>query len=384
MTVSVRAGLAWSAVLAGVLTLSAAHLQAQSQASTGKPPSSVSLKTGKEIWEAGCASCHGADGRGAPDNLRGFEVPDTFPDFSDCPTSAVESNVQWRAVITNGGPARGFSQIMPSFKDLLTQEQIGLVINHVRTLCTDTAWPLGDLNLPKPLITEKAFPENETVITTSVNTQGAAAVDSKVTYEHRVGSRAMWEVTIPYGFSHENGTWGTAFGDLVLGYKQTLAHSMKKGSILSVGGEMVVPTGNRQVGTGGESTIFETYLAYGQVFKGQGFVQFHSGIELPVHQDEVPKAYYLRTAIGKMFATDGGHGRRWTPMVEFIGDRDVVKGEPMNWDIVPELQVPLNKRLHVLAGVGYRMPMNNKDGRPRQFMFYGLWDWMDGGLLQGW
>ena len=71
-------------------------------------------------------------------------------------------------------------------------------------------------------------------------------------------------------------------------------------------------------------------------------------------------------------------------MVEFIGDRDVVKGEPMNWDIVPELQVPLNKRLHVLAGVGYRIPMNNKDGRSRQFMFYGLWDWMDGGLLQGW
>lgn len=384
MIMNQRAGLLWSAVLAGVLTVPAARVSAQTPATAGKPPSSVSLKTGKEIWEAGCASCHGANGGGQADNLRGFEVPATFPDFPDCPTSTVESNVQWRAVITNGGPARGFSRIMPSFKDLLTQEQIGLVINHIRTMCTDTAWPQGDLNLPKPLMTEKAFPESETVVSASVNTQGSAAIDSTVTYEHRIGSRAMWEVAIPYGFSHETGSWGTAFGDLVLGYKQTIAHSMKKGSIFSLGGEMVIPTGNREVGTGGESTIFETYLAYGQLFKGQSFVQVHSGVELPVHQDEVPKAYYLRTAIGKMFATAGGHGRRWTPMVEFIGDRDVVKGEPMNWDIVPELQIPLNKRLHVLAGVGYRMPMNNRDNRPRQFMFYGLWDWMDGGLLQGW
>ena len=52
---------------------------------------------------------------------------------------------------------------MPSFKDLLTPDQIGKVIEHLRSLCTEEAWPRGNLNLPRPLITEKAFPENETV-----------------------------------------------------------------------------------------------------------------------------------------------------------------------------------------------------------------------------
>jgi hypothetical protein len=71
-------------------------------------------------------------------------------------------------------------------------------------------------------------------------------------------------------------------------------------------------------------------------------------------------------------------------MMEFVGDRDIVKGEPMNWDVVPQIQIPLNKRLHVLASVGYRVPVNNREGRQRQFLFYGLWDWMDGPLLEGW
>ena len=42
----------------------------------------------------------------------------TFPDFSDCPTST-GTRLSVACGHHNGGPARGFSQIMPSFKDLL-------------------------------------------------------------------------------------------------------------------------------------------------------------------------------------------------------------------------------------------------------------------------
>jgi hypothetical protein len=34
----------------------------------------------------------------------------------------------------------------------------------VRSLCTDKRWPRGELNFPAPLFTEKAFPENETLV----------------------------------------------------------------------------------------------------------------------------------------------------------------------------------------------------------------------------
>ena len=358
-------------------------LAAQS-ASTAAPTLPLSFKSGKEIWESGCASCHGVDGRGQVERLRGFELPDTFPDFSDCPTSTVESNIQWRAVITKGGTRRGFSQIMPAFGELLTPEQIDMVIGHVRSLCTETTWPQGDLNLPRPLVTEKAYPENETVIAGTINAQGTPGVGSTVIYEHRIGATAMMEAIIPFAMSHETGHWGSAFGDLALGYKQTIAHSVKRGSIFSLGGELIAPTGNIEQGTGGESTVFEGYAAFGQLFRDLSFVQMHTGIELPAHPDKVAKAYYLRSAIGKTFATDSGHGRRWTPMLEFIGDREIVSGEPMNWDVVPQIQIPINRRLHVLGSIGYRIPVNNTDGRQRQLLFYGLWDWADGGLLQGW
>jgi hypothetical protein len=38
----------------------------------------------------------------------------------------------------------------------------------------------------------------------------------------------------------------------------------------------------------------------------------------------------------------------------------------------------------VLGNIGFRFPVNNTAVRPRQFMFYVLWDWFDGSLLEGW
>jgi mono/diheme cytochrome c family protein len=357
---------------------------AQNSASQPPAPTKLKLETGKQIYEAGCVACHGPDGKGQSQNLAGFERPDTFPDFTDCPTSTPEPDVQWRAIISNGGSARAFSQIMPSFKDLLTPEQIVKVVDHLRSLCTEDAWPRGNLNLPRPMVTEKAFPENETVVTAAINARGTPGIASAAIYERRIGASAMFEVIVPFDFTNDGSTWGSAFGDLALGYKQKLFHSLKKGTIFSVGGEVAAPTGNTVLGTGGQSTIFEGFGAFGQILPGSGFLQVHTGFELPAHPDDVPRAYYLRTAIGKTFSTEGGLGRRWSPMLEFIADRDLVSGATTNWDIVPEIQIPMSKRMHILGSIGVRIPATNTAGRQKQVMFYVLWDWVDGGLLQGW
>jgi hypothetical protein len=194
----------------------------------------------------------------------------------------------------------------------------------------------------------------------------------------------MIEVIVPFDFTNDGRSWGSAFGDLALGYKQKLFHSVRRGSIFSVGGEIAAPTGNTTLGTGGESTLFEGFAAFGQILPGSSFLQVHTGFELPAHPDDVPRAYYLRTALGKTFSTDGGLGRRWSPMVEFIADRELVSGAATNWDIVPEVQIPMSKRMHILGSIGFRIPANNTAGRQKQVLFYVLWDWMDGGLLQGW
>ena len=77
------------------------------------------------------------------------------------------------------------------------------------------------------------------------------------------------------------------------------------------------------MGTGGESTVFEAFAAFGQLLPFSSFLQVQTGAELPAHPDAVPRAYYLRTAIGRTFSAQGGLGRQWSPIVEIIGDRDL-------------------------------------------------------------
>ena len=83
-----------------------------------------------------------------------------------------ERTWDWRAIIHEGGPRRGFSEIMPAFGDALTLEQIDKAMAYLREQCPDPTWPLGELNLPRPLFTEKAFPEDEWVLQTSVDVTG--------------------------------------------------------------------------------------------------------------------------------------------------------------------------------------------------------------------
>ncbi len=344
----------------------------------------LELDTGRGIYIAGCASCHGPDGRGQSQNLAGFERPSTFPDFTDCAGATPEPDVQWRAVIANGGPARGFSPIMPSFKDALSPEQIGKVIEYLRTLCADKAWPRGNFNLPRPLVAEKAFPENEAVVSGTFNVQGAAGGGVSAIYEKRIGSSGMIEAMLPYDYSNESGVTRSGFGDVAIGYKHTLLANLDRGTILSAGGEWSVPTGNADIGTGGLSAAFEAFAAYGQILRADGFLQVQIGIELPLHPDKVPRAFFVRTAIGKTFSGDGGLGRRWSPMAEIIADRDFETDATTNWDLVPEVQVPVSRRMHILANVGLRVPLNHRADRPNQLMFYLLWDYADGALTEGW
>ena len=96
-----------------------------------------------------------------------------------------------------GGPARAFDRMMPAFGDELTEGQIGRVIDHIRTFCVERGWPRGDLNLPRPFVTEKAFPENEAVLTTTIVPSDERSLGNKFLYEHRVGRRGQYELFLP-------------------------------------------------------------------------------------------------------------------------------------------------------------------------------------------
>ena len=71
-------------------------------------------------------------------------------------------------------------------------------------------------------------------------------------------------------------------------------------------------------------------------------------------------------------------------MVEILGGRALSAGADTDWDLLPQMQVTLNTRQHVMLNVGVRTPLNNTADRETQVVVYLLWDWFDGGFLEGW
>ena len=108
------------------------------------------------------------------------------------------------------------------------------------------------------------------------------------------------------------------------------------------------------------------------------------GTEQPTSTEETPRAIFTRAALGTSFRQEAGVGRMWSPMLELITDRDLEDGAKTNVDIMPQMQVTINRRQHIRGSVGFQVPVANTTGRSKQVVFYLLWDWFDGGFLEGW
>jgi mono/diheme cytochrome c family protein len=369
----------------GVLAVAACMLMASAVAPAQfLPTGKADAKTGERIYNSGCVACHGDAGAGAPPALTAFERPRTFPDFTQCSQTTAEPDVFWKAMVAHGGRYRGSSQIMPAFSEALTPEQISDVVAYLRTFCRNPHWPRGELNLPRALVTEKAFPENEVVISSAVNARGAPGVETHIVHEQRFGVKNQIEVDVPLTFEDQNHTWYGGVGDVTLGLKRVIFSSLHTGSIVSLQGSVLAPTGNRSRGFGSGTTTFETFAAFDQLFPSNTFVQFQAGADLPRHTAIAPQGIFFNTAVGQSFATDHGMGRLWSPMLEFLARRYLMDGARTDWDLLPQMQVTISRRQHIRGDLGVRVPANNTAGRPLQLMLYLLWDWGDGKLNEGW
>jgi len=316
---------------------------------------------GQRLYEAACAACHGSDGRGQPSAVRGFELEP--PDFTDCSLTTPEADLDWFSVVHQGGPARAFDPMMPAFGEELSDAEIAKVIEHVRGFCRERGWPHGDLNMPRAMVTEKAFPENEAVLTTTFARGGGRAITSEFLYEHRVGRRGQYEV-----FAQDVDEIGGA-------YKHVLFDSHRTGSIFSGGGEIKFND------TG---AVFEAFGAFSQALPlvPDGFLHAHAGVEAPT-ESGAPNEVFWRAAVGRSFMTNRW-GRAWSPMVELLAAREIETSATVEWDALPQMQVSLSTRQHVLLNVGVRVPLTERAVRRTTLMAYLLWDWFDGGFLSGW
>jgi mono/diheme cytochrome c family protein len=344
--------------------------------------------SGRDLYLTSCANCHGPDGTGLSSAEVGFDLE--LPDFTDCRFASREPHGDWVGVAHEGGPLRGFDRMMPAFGDALSMEEIERVVEYVKGLCTDQRWPPGEFNIPLALGTEKAYPEDETVFKSSVDTKGAGSVMNKLIHEKRFGARNQIEVVVPFGWMEQSGEagptgdWAGGVGDLAIGLKRVLFHNINSGTIASFTFETILPTGNEEKGFGKGFTVFEPFVTLGQLLPFESFVQLQTGVEIPTDSDKADREFLFRVALGRTLVVDGAWGRAWSPMVEFLAARELVEGEPTFWDILPQMQVTLNQRQHIMANFGVRLPLTETEGRDSQLVFYLLWDWFDGGFFEGW
>jgi Putative MetA-pathway of phenol degradation len=233
-------------------------------------------------------------------------------------------------------------------------------------------------------VTEKAYPEDEAVLSTAVHAQGNPANQTDIIHEQRLGKSNQLEIDVPVDFQSQNHVWYGGAGDITLGLKRVMYSNLNRGSIFSLQGGFLLPSGSHKRGFGNGTATFEPFAAFDQLFRSDTFVQLQFGADVPFDASKAPQSLFFNSAIGQSFATDHGLGRLWTPMVEFLATRDLMTGAKSDWDVLPEMQVTVSRRQHIRADLGLRVPFTETSGRPKQLVFYLLWDWQDGKFWEGW
>lgn len=301
-----------------------------------------------DMWSEWCARCHAADGSGKVQQPTITVEP---MDFTDCKVATPEPDADWQLAIAHGGPAVGLSSQMPAFGDTLSHEQVDGFVDHIRTFCTEPGWPHGNMNFPRPIFTEKAFPENELIIAPVVSR--STDVEVAAIFERRIGRRAMWEVVLPMANHDPHGT----ISRVELAMKYVLNADAARTHITSAGLEVLLGRG---------TAVFEPYLAAGTMW-GEVYLQGQAKIELPVDGTKADRAFVYNVYAGRDAST---MPTTWTLGVELNGENDALA-------VTPQARKGLTKTGALAAAIGLRLPLNQRRDHGTRLVGYLLWEYLD-------
>ncbi|MCC7418609.1 MAG: hypothetical protein IT176_15850 [Acidobacteria bacterium] len=317
-----------------------------------------------ELFTRLCVRCHAEDGTGK------VAVPTvkTEPmDFTDCRIATPEPDADWALVVAKGGPAAGLSSEMPAFGDALSAEQIAGLVSILRGYCKERGWPHGNLNFPRPVFTEKAFPENEVVVLPALS-HGAdrgAGFRLRSVYEKRVGRRAHWEAGLPLE-SPARAERELGVGDISLAAKYVIVDDAARTAIVTGGFEVAFPTGSEQRGLGSGTTVFEPYAAAGTIARNT-YLQAQIKLELPARDTWDDRELVYNFYAGRDLAArpDG-----WTVGVELNGANRALA-------FTPQIRKGLTRTGALAASGGVRVPLTSRDTQQVRWVGYLLWEYLD-------
>lgn len=328
-------------------------------------------RDGKFLYEdyAGCASCHGTDGKGV---VEGVALDPPAPDLTDCSFNSREPRRDWRAVINHGGQARGLSMSMPSYSEALTSEQVEALIDYLKTFCAETGWPPGELNFRRAHLTTKAFPENEVLLIPHYVQGSNQRVTTKFVYERRIGKHGQWEIAAPFIAQWQSPS-ATGIGDIELSAKYVLAHNDQARAIVSSGLEVVSPTGKTALG--GSGWKLAPFIAAG---KGYDHFTLQSSVKLeqPLEHDNGESELLFNFAFTLPLTPDK---KGFFPMLETQSVSNLETGATQ-WFLAPQLYIGLVRRGHIALSFGGQIPLTGERPFDYRLMSFFLWEYADGGL----
>ena len=245
------------------------------------------------MWGAWCARCHAADGTGKIDEPTVKVEP---MDFTDCRLTTAEPDADWERAIAKGGPGRrpvAANAGVRRFADAGTDRRLRLA--HPRVL-QRTGWPSGNTNFPRPILTEKAFPENEFLILPAISHEREVS-RSTALYERRLGKRSMFEIGVPI----EN----DGVGDVDFAFKHAM-HAARSTSSRS----------DSRPRSRKDTAIFEPFVSAGTMLR-DWYLQGQVKVELPVDRDKADRAFVYNAYLGR---DTSQAPNTWTLGVELNGE----------------------------------------------------------------
>ena len=331
-----------------------------------------------DMWGAWCARCHAEDGSGRVDEPTITVAP---MDFTDCRVASAEPDVDWERAIAKGGPGVGLSPQMPGFEDSLSAGQISAFVSHMRSFCSEPDWPSGNANFPRPILTEKAFPENEFLILPAVShwnedpAPSITAASLVALYERRIGKRSMIELEVPLTATNSLTQWTKGLGDIAIGFKHAIYDRGDTPRIVSVGLEAVVPTGDRFKDHGSGTMIFEPFISAGTVVR-DWYAQTELKAEFPRDRFRADRAMIYNAYLGRDLSAAPD---AWTLGVELNGEVAFpLEGvRTHHIALTPQARKGLTGTGALAASFGVMLPVNNREAQGVRWVGYLLWEYLE-------
>lgn len=90
-------------------------------------------ENGRRVYQSFCSQCHGVKGNGTGN--KGAALGTKPADHTDKTAMSKRTDAELYGIIWYGGKSTGLSELMPSWRNALREQEVWDVISYIRVLC---------------------------------------------------------------------------------------------------------------------------------------------------------------------------------------------------------------------------------------------------------